>query len=111
VQLAPDSGEAHYLLGRTYLELGQQERALHELELAKEIAPGSPEVHFNLAKAYAKAKLTEKEAQERAIFIHLNEVAQQQRASQGSQSYGGTRDTTDFSIQSPESHSPVPVSH
>jgi tetratricopeptide (TPR) repeat protein len=102
VKLAPDSGEAHYMLGRTYLELGQEDNALRELELASKIAPSSPEVHFNLAKAYAKEKLPDKEAQERAIFIHLEEIAQQQAASRGSQSYGGTRDTTDFSVSRSE---------
>jgi predicted Zn-dependent protease len=102
VKLAPDSGEAHYMLGRTYLELGQEDNALRELELASKIAPSSPEVHFNLAKAYAKEKLPDKEAQERAIFIHLEEIAQQQAASRGSQSYSGTRDTTDFSVSQSE---------
>jgi len=102
VQLAPDSGEAHYVLGRTYLVLGQEVEAIKELETAKKISPGSPEVHFNLAKAYGKAKLQDKEEQERAIFTRLNELAQQQRGQRGSQSYGAARDTTDFSVTSVE---------
>src|SRR6202020_160933 len=41
VQLGPDSAEARYLLGRSYLEVGQTERALQELEAASKMAPGS----------------------------------------------------------------------
>jgi predicted Zn-dependent protease len=90
VQLSADSGEAHYLLGRASLELGQQETAVRELEMASKLAPGSPEVHFNLAKAYAKAKLTEKAEQERAIFARLNALAEQQRSRSGNQAYSGS---------------------
>jgi tetratricopeptide (TPR) repeat protein len=97
VQLAPDSAEAHYLLGRTYLELGPEEKAVHELETASKINPGSPEVHFNLAKAYAKAKLPEKAGEERAIFARLNALAEQQRSLHGNQSYGGSHEASDLS--------------
>jgi tetratricopeptide (TPR) repeat protein len=105
VQLAPNSGEAHYVLGRAYLELGQEESALHELQGAEKITPDSPEVHFNLAKAYAKVNLPEKERQERAIFTQLNETAQQQRAKRGSQSYGAAQDPSSFSVSSAQSTS------
>jgi hypothetical protein len=70
--------------------LGQQETAVRELEMASKLAPGSPEVHFNLAKAYAKAKLTEKAEQERAIFARLNALAEQQRSRSGNQAYSGS---------------------
>jgi len=90
VQLSADSGEAHYLLGRASLELGQQETAVRELEMASKLAPGSPEVHFNLARAYAKAKLTDKAEQERAIFARLNALAEQQRSRSGNQAYSGS---------------------
>lgn len=93
VELAPDSAEAHYLLGRSHLELGQVDAALRELEIAAKKAPGSPEVHFNLAKAYAKAKRSDKEAEERAIFNRLNALAEQQRGVRGDQSYNGPRDS------------------
>jgi tetratricopeptide (TPR) repeat protein len=98
VHLAPDSGEAHYLLGKSCLALGQQIAAIAELETAARIAPNSPEVHFNLAKAYGRAGLKEKEERERAIFTEQNEIAQQQRSQSGSQSYGAARDTTDFRV-------------
>jgi tetratricopeptide (TPR) repeat protein len=99
-QLAPNSGESHYLLGRACLETGQDEMAVHELETAARLSPGSPEVHFNLAKAYAKVKLPEKADQERAIFVRLNAIAEQQRSLHGSQSYEGLHDQGDFSSAS-----------
>ena len=34
VKLAPDSAEAHYILGRTHLELGEDQPAIRELEIA-----------------------------------------------------------------------------
>jgi Flp pilus assembly protein TadD len=96
VQLAPESAESHYVLGRTCLELGQDEQAVHELEWASKLAPGSPEVHFNLAKAYAKSKLPEKAEQERAIFARLNALAEQRKSRSGNQAYGGSHDAVDL---------------
>jgi len=96
VQLAADSGEAHYLLGRASLEMGEEEAAVRELETASKLAPGSPEVHFNLAKAYAKAKLPEKAERERAIFARLNARAEQQRSRSGMQPYSGAQNAAEF---------------
>jgi predicted Zn-dependent protease len=96
VQLAPESAKAHYILGRACLELGQREKALHELEAANKINPGSPEVHFNLAKAYAKTKQPEKAAEERAIFARLNALAEQQRSQAVNQSSGATINSMDL---------------
>jgi tetratricopeptide (TPR) repeat protein len=102
VELAPDSAESHYVLGRAYLELGhdehahdqqaQDEQAVRELELASKLAPGSPAIHFNLAKAYARAKLPERAEQERAIFARLNALTEQRRSHSGNQAYGGSHD-------------------
>jgi tetratricopeptide (TPR) repeat protein len=97
VQLAHDSAEAHYILGRAYLETGDGEMAVQELEIASKLAPTSPEVHFNLAKAYAKVKMQDKAEQERAIFARLNELAEKQRSQSGSQAYGGSHDAVEFS--------------
>jgi len=110
VERAGESAEAHYLLGRSWLELGQPDKALPELEHASTMAPNSPEVHFNLAKAYAKANLPEKAEQERATFARLNALAELQRSQHGNQSYSGSHDQTDFSIPrvdptaAPDSH-------
>jgi len=90
VQMAPDLAEAHYVLGRARLDLGKVSEAIDELEVARKLAPNSPEVHFTLARAYAKAKRTDDAEQERAAFERLNALAQQQRATHGSQAYGAT---------------------
>jgi Flp pilus assembly protein TadD len=84
------------VLGRACLELGQDEQAVHELEWASKLAPGSPEVHFNLAKAYAKSKLPEKAEQERSIFARLNALAEQRKSRSGNQAYGGSHDAVDL---------------
>jgi tetratricopeptide (TPR) repeat protein len=74
LQRAPNSVDAHYLLGRGALEAGDLPTAMHELEVAATLSPASPEIHFNLAKAYARAKMPEKAQQEREIFSRLNEA-------------------------------------
>lgn len=97
VQLKEDSAEAHYLLGRSLLESGQDEKAVHELENAARMSPDSPEVHFNLAKAYARTNLTQKAEDERATFTRLNAEAEQKRSQSGSQSYSGSHENIDIS--------------
>ena len=92
VQLASDSAEAHYVLGRAYLELDQNAQAVREFEAASKLAPGMPEVHFNLAKAYAKTNLPEKAEQERATFVRLNALAEERRSHYGNQAYGASHD-------------------
>jgi tetratricopeptide (TPR) repeat protein len=88
VQLAPESGEGHYLLGRSWLELGKTADAVKELETARGLAPNSPEVRFSLARAYAKAGQPDAAQQERAAFERLNALVQSQRSRTGSQAYG-----------------------
>ena len=80
LQLAPNSVDAHYLLGRASLEAGDLASAIRELEIAARLSPASPEVHFNLAKAYARAKMSERAQQEREIFSRLNAIEQSQPA-------------------------------
>jgi predicted Zn-dependent protease len=96
--LVPGSAEAHYLAGRAQFELGHGDLAIQELEAATKIAPASPEIHFNLAKAYAKANQPEKADAERAIFVRLNALAEQQRGANGNQNYTGPRDTFEISV-------------
>jgi tetratricopeptide (TPR) repeat protein len=105
VQLAPHNATAHYLLGRSYLETGNDSAAISELEIADTMAPGSPEVHFNLAKAYAKTNQPEKAERERATFVRLNSLAEEQRSQRGNQSYGGAHDATENPISSAD-HGP-----
>jgi tetratricopeptide (TPR) repeat protein len=98
VQLAPQSAEAHYILGRALLGSGDTQQAIHELETANGMMPNSPEIHFHLARAYSKAKQPEKAEQEREIFARLNTVAEQQRSMRGSQAYGASHDQSDLSL-------------
>ena len=88
VQLTPESAEGHYLLGRSWLELGKTADSVKELETARGLAPNSPEVRFSLARAYAKAGQPEAAEQERAAFERLNAMVQNQKSRSGSQAYG-----------------------
>jgi len=97
VQLAPGSAATHYVLGRSYLDLGKWENALRELQAAAGLNPGSPEVHFNLAKAYAKLNRPEDAAREREVFAHLNEEIEQRRGHEGSQAYGAAHTSSELS--------------
>jgi predicted Zn-dependent protease len=106
VHLAPDSADSHYVLGRTWAELGDTTKAIRELEAASQLSPSSPEIHFALAKTYAKANQPEKAAQEQAVFSHLNALAEQQRAHRGDQSYQGPHDAANSSILSKEAGTP-----
>jgi len=85
VAIAPDSAEAHYELGRAWLESGDAQKAVAELEKSNAIQPNTPEIHFVLAQAYAKANLPKKAAAERAVFMQLKTMANQkaQNSSQG----------------------------
>ena len=92
VQLAPQSPEAHYILGRALLGSGETSQAIQELETANTMMPNSPEIHFHLARAYSKARQPEKAEQEREVFARLNAIAEQQRATRGSQAYGASHE-------------------
>ncbi len=98
VQIAPQLAEAHYGRGRALLELGKPELAIAELNTADKLAPNSPEVHFNLARAYAKARQPEQAEHERAIFAHLNALAERRKSMTGSQSYGDAHNRGDLGV-------------
>lgn len=98
VLLAGGSAEAHYLLGRSALLVGDHSKSVRELEIACRIAPGSPEAHFNLAKAYAKVGQPKRAAEERATFIELNAVAEEQRSHSGNQAYQGPHEAGEMSV-------------
>ena len=92
VQLAPQSPEAHYILGRALLGSGETPQAIQELETANGMMPNSPEIHFHLARAYSKSREPEKAEQERENFARLNAIAEHQRATRGSQAYGASHE-------------------
>ncbi len=90
VSLVPESSEARYLLGRSYLEEGDIPAAIRELEMARRYAPNSPKVHFNLARAYAKADRDAEAQQERVEFERLNAMLPGQQKSYGDRLSRGT---------------------
>lgn len=106
VELDGGSADAHYVLGRAWMVLGETRKAISELETAGKIAPASPEIHFALAKAYAKAGQQDKAVQERANFARLNALAEEQREQQKDQSYRGPHDAARTSVLSTESSAP-----
>jgi tetratricopeptide (TPR) repeat protein len=83
VDLAPTSAEAHYQLGRAWLENGDAAKAIAELAKANAIKPDTPEIHFVLARAYTKAGEREKAAAERAAFTRLKALEAQSGEAQG----------------------------
>jgi predicted Zn-dependent protease len=89
ITLAPDSAEARYLLGRSYLDEGDVSAAIRELETARRYAPNSARVHFNLARAYAKAERSAEAEQERAEFERLNALRPGQQKSYGDRAARG----------------------
>jgi predicted Zn-dependent protease len=109
--LAPNSVDAHYLLGRASLEAGNVTSALRELEIASKLSPASPEIHFNLAKAYARAKMTEKAQVERDTFLRLNQATESQRNPRDSQVNLGTRSAGDVTTVSPAGTPSQPPLH
>ena len=98
VRLAPDSADAHYVLGRAWADSGDAGKAIPELERASQLSPDSPEIHFALAKAYARANQPEKASEERTTFARLNTLAEQQRAQRGDQAYQGAHDAANPSV-------------
>lgn len=75
VAISPESAEAHYELGRAWLESGDAQKSIDELERANRLKPNTAEIHFALARAYTKANLPEKAAAERAAFMQLKAMA------------------------------------
>ncbi len=108
LQLAPNSLDAHYLLGRASLEAGDLPTAIRELEIAAKLSPASPEVHFNLAKAYTRAKMTEKAEQEREIFSRLNAAEGSRPGSPGSPTDAGPREPEGGASQAPANEPAAP---
>ena len=73
VQLAPKLYAGRNVLGRIFLELGNVERAIKELEEGVKLAPSSPEMHFALARAYTRAGRKAEADREREIFKKLQD--------------------------------------
>jgi tetratricopeptide (TPR) repeat protein len=87
-ELAPDSAEAHFVLGRSLFDSGKWDESLRELQTAAQINPGSPEVHLHLAKAYAKLNQPENAEREAGMFDHLKAEIEEQNALHRSKASG-----------------------
>jgi predicted Zn-dependent protease len=55
LQLQPEFGPAHLLLGVSWLALGKNAEAARELRIAEKLMPAEPQVHLQLARAYRGA--------------------------------------------------------
>ncbi len=53
VDMEPENGRAHYLLGRAYLRLGQHEDAIESHRTAVALEPRNSQFHTELARAFA----------------------------------------------------------
>jgi len=73
-QLDPRSFAARNALGRILLELGQTERAIHQLETGMKLAPDSPETCYTLARAYVRAGRKQEADRARAEFNRLDKL-------------------------------------
>jgi tetratricopeptide (TPR) repeat protein len=71
VTLRPRYPFGHYLLGLLYLDVGEIDRAVAELETASRLVPTEPQFHFSLGSAYARAGRAEDAARARAAFSRL----------------------------------------
>jgi len=65
------NAEAHHLLGRVLLDIGDLRASAGELETAKQLAPGSPLVRSHLAMVYTKLGRTQEAKAEAAAFLAL----------------------------------------
>jgi tetratricopeptide (TPR) repeat protein len=71
VDLEPENGEAHHILGRVLMANRQIEASVHELERAKQLTPDNPLVRSHLAMVYSRMGQTEKAKAEEQAFLVL----------------------------------------
>jgi len=73
VSLNPQLPLGHFLLGSLLLDVGNAQRAITELEIARKGYPNEPQVFFALGRAYAAVGRREEAARARAQFLHLSQ--------------------------------------
>lgn len=83
-KLAPNSGSAHYLIGKALLKMGRVQEATEELEKATKLNPEDSKAHFQLALAYEQLGEKEKAAAERRALAQTKQTANQQGMASGS---------------------------
>ncbi len=84
VVLNPRQPQGHYILGRIFFDLGQNQKAISELEVARRMAPNEPRFHFALSRAYDKAGRKAEAEIARETFTRLNKQIEDART-QGAQ--------------------------
>ncbi|HLY59934.1 MAG TPA: tetratricopeptide repeat protein [Terriglobia bacterium] len=94
-QLVPGSFAAHYLAGRSLLEVGQVNESIQELNIAKRLAPTSPEVRYSLARALSRAHRPQEAAKEQEEFKRLNARVEQAKQKLPPQSFRESNDRGD----------------
>ena len=72
IRAKPNLPFPHYLLGLLYLDVGEHQKAIPELEIAAKAFPEDAKVFFALSTAYSRTGSKEKAARARATFEKLN---------------------------------------
>lgn len=71
VELEPKSAEAHHVLGRILLAHEDLQDSVHQLEIAKQLAPGSASIRSHLAVVYGKLGRSKEAKAEAALSLSL----------------------------------------
>lgn len=71
VEAEPANVLAHAVLGRAFLDVGQLDKAVPELESAAKLAPENPQMHFYLEQAYRRAGRNADAQKEKLEFTRL----------------------------------------
>jgi tetratricopeptide (TPR) repeat protein len=71
VTLDPENPRVHYVLGRALFDTGRFQESVHELEIAKQIAPEYGPIRFTLANAYRRLGRIQEAERETAAFLSL----------------------------------------
>ncbi len=87
VRIAPRSFVGRRVLGQIKLEVNDIGGAITELETAAKLEPNSPSVRYTLARAYQRAGRPADAKRERAEFLRLERLQQEQRG--GANAVGG----------------------
>ncbi len=82
--IQPDSGGAHYLVGKALMKMGRIKESVPELEFAARRNPEDSKAHFQLALAYEALGEKDKAAAERQALAQTKQRANQQGMASGS---------------------------
>lgn len=82
--MQPDSGDAHYLIGKALMKMNRIKESVPELELAAKRNPEDSKAHFQLALAYEALGEKDKANAERQALARTKQRANQQGMASGS---------------------------